>query len=270
MYNCADQIGRVIRQCETSHARMARAGIDITVLLVDNRSRDDTLERACAALDQAPFPVWCLRNDANYGLGGSHKVAIGFALEHGFDWLVVLHGDDQGSLADLVPWLETGAHLTHDALLGARFQKGARLEGYSRLRIWANRAFNLVFSVVAGRRLYDLGSGLNLFRTIMFRDRFDLRLADDLTFNYYLILVLAARGADFRFFPITWREDGQVSNARLFSQGLRMLRLLANRITDKNRFVTGEHRKEPRGAYPSTCMLHRVGAPSLCAAGRAA
>jgi glycosyltransferase involved in cell wall biosynthesis len=254
MYNCARQVGRVVSQCE----RAAAAGVDLAVLMIDNRSTDDTLKAARAALtNAAPGQAWLFKNDANYGLGGSHKVAIAFARSHGFDHLVVLHGDDQGSLADMVPSLVSGEYAGLDALLGARFQPGARLQGYSWLRTQANRVFNLVFSAVAGRRLYDLGSGLNLFRTAIFDDGFHLRYADDLTFNYYLILGLVDRGHAIRFFPISWREDDQVSNAKLTSQGLRMLRLLAGRITNRSAFFAAEHRATPRDAYPATLVWQK-------------
>ncbi len=253
MYNCARQIGRVVSQCEKACA----AGVDLAVLLIDNRSRDDTLVAARTALATAALPeAWLLQNNDNYGLGGSHKVAFGFARDHGFDHVIVLHGDDQGSLADIVPLLVAGEHVLVDALLGARFQPGARLQGYSLLRTVANRVFNLVFSAVAGRRLYDLGSGLNLFRTAIFDDDWHLRYADDLTFNYYLILGLVHHRRTLRFFPITWREDDQVSNAKLTSQGQRMLRLLAGRVGSPRAFFAGEHRSVVRDAYPATLVWH--------------
>lgn len=52
-------------------------------------------------------PVTLLRNDENYGLGGSHKVAFDYALNNAYDYVVVLHGDDQGSIANLLPYLRS-------------------------------------------------------------------------------------------------------------------------------------------------------------------
>jgi len=181
-------------------------------------------------------------------------VAIEFAMRHGFDFIIVLHGDDQGSICDILPYLADGEHHKCDALLGARFMSGSMLEGYSALRMAANHVFNWIFSVVAQDRLYDLGSGLNLFRTSIFTNGFHLRYADDLTFNYFLILGMAAHGVQYQFFPITWREDDQVSNAKLLGQGIKMLNLLRRRITNKDGFLRGEHRDTPRTDYPSTIL----------------
>lgn len=255
MYNCAPQIPRVIAQLSVATGLPQQLG----VLCVDNRSTDTTLAAAEAALDHAPIPTrYLLKNDGNYGLGGSHKVAFEFARTHGYDHVIVLHGDDQGSLAELVPLIAAGEHEKQDALLGARFMRGAHLQGYSLLRTTANEMFNLIFSGVAGKRLYDLGSGLNMFRRSIFDGGFHLLYADDLTFNYYLVFGLSDRRLRVRFFPISWREDDQISNAKLFGQGLKMLRLLRQRIASKRRFHEIEHRAQPRQAYPSTLIREWV------------
>lgn len=251
MYRCEDQIPRVIAQFEALVDLAGNHG----VLCVDNRSPDNTLAAAEMALEASSVARKALvRNDDNYGLGGSHKVAFDYARDHGFDYVVVLHGDDQGAITDLLPHIQAGEHRTLDALLGARFMRGASLQGYSPLRTLANEVFNRIFSIVAGKRFYDLGSGLNMFRRAAFDDGFHRRFADDLTFNYYLVFGLADRGLRYRFFPISWREDDQVSNAKLFSQGMRMLTLLRRRIASRTRFLADEHRQVTRDAYPYTLI----------------
>ena len=202
-YNCGKQITRVLAQFDGVERYFAE------VLVVDNRSPDNTLEAAREAAMRVGLPVTIVRNNDNYGLGGSHKVAFSYAVDNGFDYCVVLHGGDQGSIRDLVPQLEAGAHRGVDCLLGARFAPGAKLEGYSAFRTFGNHVFNLLFSAGAGRRLYDLGSGLNLYRVTKLAGVRCRGFANDLTFNYFMILASVHWGWDIRFFPITWREDGQ-------------------------------------------------------------
>lgn len=249
MYNCEAQIPRVLQQLKDPDVSK---WVDC-VLCVDNRSTDGTADAAAGSLAALEgYERVLLRNDDNYGLGGSHKVAIEFARREGHSHLIVLHGDDQGSIGDIISYLEQGLHHETEFLMGARFMKRSQLQGYSLLRTLANRVFNLIFSAVSGKRLYDLGSGLNLFRVSAFEDNFHLRFADGLTFNYYLILAVTARAHELRFFPLTWREDDQVSNAKLSRMGLQMLGLLGQRIRNKQRFMLAEHRETPRSAYPST------------------
>lgn len=249
MYNCATQIPRVLKQLRDSEVSDFIDG----VVCVDNRSTDGTAEVAQEILKDLPLRSRVLlRNDDNYGLGGSHKVAINLARQDGYEHLVVLHGDDQGSIQDLLPHLQTGQHQETEFLMGARFMAGSQLEGYSVLRTVANKVFNTLFSMVSGKRLYDLGSGLNLFRVSVFEDDFHLRFADDLTFNYFLILALAARNHSVQFFPLTWREDDQVSNAKLGKMGLQILRLLCARVASQRKFLEDEHRAVVRDTYAST------------------
>lgn len=248
-YNCEAQIPRVLKQLEAEDVRTVVDG----VLCVDNRSTDGTRKAAEAGLKQLDYAdTALLHNDDNYGLGGSHKVAINFARDNGYDYLVVLHGDDQGSIADLVPHLKAGRHNDLDFLMGARFMSGSKLEGYSFVRTAANHAFNLIFSAISGQRLYDLGSGLNLFRVSAFNDGFHLKYADDLTFNYYLILGVVRKRARLGFFPLTWREDDQISNAKLGRMGFQLLRIVGFRLFRPGQFFATDHRKTPRETYPST------------------
>lgn len=244
-YNCAPQIGRVLARLQDVDPAL----ID-EVLVLDNRSADDTIDRAKhAAASLTQFSVTIARNRANYGLGGSHKAAFAYAERGGFSHVAVLHGDDQGALSDLLPLIADGAHHRHDALLGARFGPGARLQGYSLIRTLGNRAFNLLFSIASGRRVSDLGSGLNLFSHAIFTDPAITRASDDLRFNVYLLLHLIDRRRDICFFPISWREADQVSNVRLVSQALRTLGVAWSYATDRQGFRARDHRDQPVEEY---------------------
>lgn len=245
-YNCATQIGRVL-------AQLRDAPVDAVhrVLVIDNRSQDGTLEAACGAAASLGTEVLVARNPENYGLGGSQKVGFQHALDHDFERVTILHGDDQASIADLLCVTGQPMPASKDALLGARFMEGSCLQGYSTLRTLGNRAYNLLFSMVARRRLYDLGSGLNSYRTRIFRDGFHMRFPDDLTFNYCMTLGHGKLRHDMMFIPIRWREEDQVSNVKLTRQALRVLRLLGSYARDSDGFMAADHRAIARTAYPT-------------------
>ena len=56
-------------------------------------------------------------------MGGSHKVAFNYAIENNFDYIIVLHGDDQGSISDMIPVLKNGAFKSMTAVLEADLQR---------------------------------------------------------------------------------------------------------------------------------------------------
>ena len=247
-YNCEKQIVRVLGQLDT-----AARDLFAEIIVVNNRSTDHTEDVALNEVRRIGDPcVKVLRNNENYGLGGSHKVAFEYAAQQGHEYVAVLHGDDQGQISDLAALIATGAHADADCLLGARFHPGSRLVGYSTFRKRGNRIFNTLFSLVVRRRLYDLGAGLNLYRTDILSDRFYHGFTDDLTFNYCMILAHCHYNHRISFFPIVWREDDQISNVRLFRQAVRSLGLLARYAVSPRRFVAKDHRDVKRDSYGYT------------------
>lgn len=244
-YNCAPQIGRVLAQFKAPVSNHFEE-----VLILDNGSKDGTIEAAIAAAAEAEVPrVTVARNQANYNLGGSHKSAFAYAQEQGFTHVVTLHGDDQGDIRDLESVLRSGQHNRADACMGARFAKGSRLKGYSAFRIFGNYAFNLIFSAAARRWVTDMGSGLNLLARSAFSDPALLRLPDDLHFNPYLLLDMVDRGNKVTFFPISWREDDQVSNVKMASQALKTLGAAKRYAFSRKHFQAKDYRRVKHSRY---------------------
>ena len=68
-------------------------------------------------------------------------------------------------------------------------------------------------------------------------------------FNYCMILAHAARRDNIRFFPISWREDDQISNVKLASQAKKTLGILWRYVRDRRGFMSHEFRETPRSEY---------------------
>ena len=251
MYNCEKQIVRVLDQL-TPHV----CELLSEVIIVNNRSTDNGEKAVSEYLDthEKSVKLSPLRNQENYGLGGSHKVAFKYAKEHGFDYVIVLHGDDQGDISNIVPYLESGEYRNYDCFLGARFMKGSRLEGYSGFRTFGNIVYNLLFSVVCGKWITDLGSGLNLYRVSILESDFYLKYKDNLMFNYCMIMGSTFYRHRIRFFPIIWREDDQVSNVKMVNQAVVVLKLLGSFLLHRKKFVVSEHRDRVVESYDAAVV----------------
>ena len=136
-YNCEKQVPRVLNQLLDRQV----AAMVTECIVVNNRSTDGT-EAAVQSWMQAhpQAPVRLLRNDQNYGLGGSHKVAFQYAVQHNFDYLIVLHGDDQGDIRDVLPLVHSGRHRKYDCCLGSRFMREAASRATALCAWWATMA----------------------------------------------------------------------------------------------------------------------------------
>lgn len=243
-YNCEKQVVRVLDKIDKKVASF----ID-EIIFVNNRSTDNT-EKAVLNYKAKPFmpKIKVLRNDDNYNLGGSHKVAFDYAMKGNFDYVIVLHGDDQGNIQDLMPVLESGEYKKHDAMLGARFMKGSKLGGYSKFRTVGNIVYNALFSVGVRKKIYDLGSGLNMYKVGMLKNKFYYKFPDKLTFNYCMIMAVHHYKQDVKFFPISWREEDQASNVKLTSQAMNVLKMLGRYMLN-GKYIEREFRDKPIEEY---------------------
>lgn len=248
MYNCEKQITRVLKQLESDINRYF-----YEIIIVNNRSTDNGEEAVIEYIEKNKpnYKVTLLRNNDNYGLGGSHKVAFNYAVENGFDYIVVLHGDDQGSVENFREVLKRRLYRKYDAVLGARFMPGSELQGYSFFRTFGNVVYNILFSLVCKKSIYDLGSGLNMYKVSSLRDRFYIGFKDNLVFNYCMILGETYKNHKLRFYPISWREEDQVSNVKMFNQAVTVLKLLFSYFVNKKKFINKDHRDKIVKSYSS-------------------
>lgn len=248
MYNCEKQITRVLGQLTDEVCNYFAE-----LIIINNRSTDDGEAAVQHYLSGHPLPLKAklLRNDENYGLGGSHKVAFQYAVDNGFDYVIVLHGDDQGDISNILPYLKNREYQQYDCLLGARFMRGARLQGYSKFRTFGNYVYNLLFSIGCGYPVYDLGSGLNMYKVSILKDKFYLKYKDNLIFNCCMLMGASYYRHNLKFFPIVWREDDQISNVKMANQAVSTLKLLWGFVMGREKFALSEHRDKIIRAYTS-------------------
>ncbi len=252
MYNCKDQITRVLNQIDDEVQKYITE-----VIIINNRSTDNGEEVVKEYLDKNKFKIKIslLRNDENYGLGGSHKVAFDYALNNKFDYVMIMHGDDQGSIKDILPVLKTKEYEKHDCMLGARFMKGSKLIGYSKFRTFGNRVYNMLFTIGIRKKVYDLGSGLNMYSTKMLKSKYYKKFPDNLVFNYCMVFAIDYYKQDAKFFPISWREEDQVSNVKMFNQATKVLKLLASYVTNKKKFIKQDLRDKKIDDYTAQVIF---------------
>lgn len=239
MYNCEKQIIRVLNKINNENIE----GID-EIVIVNNRSTDNGEQVVIDYMktNQLKTTIKLLKNDNNYGLGGSHKVAFEYAISNNFDYIIVLHGDDQANIEDLTNILQTKEYREHDCVLGSRFSKESKLLGYSKFRIFGNIVYNCIFSILLCKKITDLGSGLNMYDVKMLENKFYQKYKDNLTFNCYMLLAAKVYKQDIYFFPISWREEDQVSNVKMVRQAMNTLKLVLKYFFYRRKYLEKEHR----------------------------
>ena len=232
-YNCARQISRVISKFDERVS-----GLIQNVLIIENQSEDNTVNEAIKALkfNKNINGILC-SNKKNVGYGGTLKIGFNFAIENNYDYLLVLHGDDQGDLSDILPYIIDKSIENFDCTLGARFHPDSKLYNYSWFRTFGNKVYNKIFSMALNQEVLDLGSGINIYKLSSFFEKDYLKFSNDLTFDYCGIISHSYRKRDIRFIPITWREEDQVSNVKISRQALFTLNLLTQYGLNNRSFI---------------------------------
>lgn len=225
-YNCAPQIARLMDEIEGSPSLAEQVS---QFYFIDNGSHDGTRDviARLAKSSRWKAKMILVKNQQNYGLGGTQKIAFRIARSVNADLLVILHGDHQARFNDLSKLLACYSTSPQAAaVLGSRFSRGSIRSGYSRVRTCGNKALNLIYSLFWFRRIEDLGSGLNLFAVSEFPESWVEAWSDQFSFNMDLLLALLQKNKIFHFVAIRWYEIDQVSNARNIRVGLMALQTL--------------------------------------------
>ena len=127
------------------------------------------------ALDGIDPGVVVLRNPVNQGIGAAMKRVFQYALDHGYDALVIQAGTDKDDPLEIPRLLAPLQDGTADFVQGSRYLGSfGNMPAY---RVFATRLVHpLIFSLAARKRVTESTNGFRAFRTEILRDaRIDWR-----------------------------------------------------------------------------------------------
>jgi 2-polyprenyl-3-methyl-5-hydroxy-6-metoxy-1,4-benzoquinol methylase len=163
------------------------------VLVQDDHSTDGTFAVANEYLRQGTdLPLTVLRHPKNLGYGGNQKAGYTYAINHGWDIVVLLHGDGQYApevMADIVAPIVRGEA---DAVFGSRMlTKGAaRAGGMPLYKFVGNRILTTFQNTVTGLRLSEWHSGYRAYRVSALAELPFIGNSDGFNFDTEIILQL--------------------------------------------------------------------------------
>jgi SAM-dependent methyltransferase len=168
-YNAETTISRVLARVPPALADE----YEVEVLVLDDSSQDRTFEqtRDVQRDNTLPFPLHVLFNPVNQGYGGNQKIGYHYAIQHGFDFVALVHGDGQYApecLPDLVrPLCEDRA----DAVFGSRMLEpgGARRGGMPLYKFVGNRILSAFQNRMLGAALSEFHSGYRVYSVAALR-----------------------------------------------------------------------------------------------------
>lgn len=159
------------------------------IFVVDNASPDNTYliaigYRETKGLDKLEV----VRNETNRGYGGSQKRAYRYAIDNGFDIVVMLHGDAQYAPEKIPYLLEPLEKGEADMVFGSRMA-GLPLKGGMPLyKFLGNKFLTGIQNFILGQHLTEYHSGFRLFHCDALKKIPFEKCADDYHFDTDIIL----------------------------------------------------------------------------------
>lgn len=147
-----------------------RAGyVDQIFLAVDapSGSGKKELEKAVAKM---PVPVSMVVHEKRKGIGYAIREGIDYGLDHHFDVVVVLAGNNKDNPYEiprvLAPIIEKG----FDYVQGSRFLPGGKKVNNPFLRGVFSRLYPFVWTLFTKKKCTDVTNGFRAYKTILFKD----------------------------------------------------------------------------------------------------
>ena len=182
------------------------------IILVDDASSDATWSVANT------LPIVAIRHRKNRGYGGNQKTCYTRALEHGADYVVMLHPDyqyDPTMVGDLVAPLRKGEA---DVVFASRLLGDPLAGGMPLWKFIANRMLTGFENLALGTRFSEFHTGYRAFsRQALESVNFEAN-SEDFVFDNEIIVQLVLKGFRFKEIPVTTRYSFDCSSVR-FGQG---------------------------------------------------
>lgn len=151
-YNAARTVTKTVDE-------VMQQGMVDEIILVDDHSRDDTVQVASSLLG-----VRVHVHERNLGYGGNQKTCYRLALEAGADIVIMVHPDYQYTPKLIPAMASIIANGVHPCVLASRILGGYSLEGgMPGWKYLANRALTFVENLLLGAKLSEYHTGYRAF-----------------------------------------------------------------------------------------------------------
>ncbi len=198
-FNAATTLAQTLDRLPDSFAESVAA-----VMICDDASIDETYEVGLAYKSSSPLPLFVVKHPENLGYGGNQKAGYDWAIGHGLDYVVLLHGDGQYAPEHIESLVEPLVRGEADAVFGSRMMEpGHALNGgMPRYKYVGNRILTTFQNGLTGLRLSEWHSGYRAYRVSALASLDLESFSNGFDFDTEIILALHAAGMRIAEVPI--------------------------------------------------------------------
>ena len=222
-YNVEKQIIRVLNKIPekifTDHLT--------NIIIIEDCSTDNTkqvIENYIKNSKNNNF-IKLIQNKRNHRYGGVQKVAFRYALENNFDYVIMLHGDDQYDPKMIPEFIKKILNDNVDAIFGSRFiDPKAPLKGGMPLnRYIGNRAVTFAQNLIVGTKMTEFHSGYRCYKIDVLKKINFEKNTNDFYFDSEIIIQMSKLNFTIKEIPIATIYADEVSNLKPIPYGINVL-----------------------------------------------
>ncbi len=171
--------------------------IDYEVLIINDFSKDNTLEKARDLFKSKNFKVL---NNKKKGLGGA--INLGIKESTGSN-IVIMMADQSDDINDLIKYNSLINEGDYDAILGSRFLKESNVINYPIQKLILNRIFNYFVGLIFWNNYNDYTNAFKIYKKKALEEIAPL-ISESFNIFLEIPLKIISRKYRYKIIPINW------------------------------------------------------------------
>ena len=222
-YNVEKQIPRVLKKIPFH----LLSEYYIRILIIEDCSKDNTKKIVEDYLKKNKNNnlIQLVKNEKNQGYGGVQKTAFNYAIKNNFDFVIMLHGDDQYEAEMLPKFISNLLNNDVDAVFGSRFinPKDPLKGGMPLNRYIGNRVVTFIQNFIVGTKMTEFHSGYRSYKIEVLKKINFEKYTNDFYFDSEIIIQMFKSKFVIKEIPITTIYGDEISNLNPIPYGIKVL-----------------------------------------------
>ena len=173
------------------------SNLDYEVLIVNDFSKDDTLEKARNLFKNKNFKVL---DNQKKGLGGAINLGI---KESSGSNVAIMMADQSDDINDLIKYNSLINTENCDAILGSRFLKESKVSNYPIQKLVLNRIFNYFVGMIFWNKYNDYTNAFKIYKKSTLEEISPL-ISESFNIFLEIPLKIISRKYKYKIIPINW------------------------------------------------------------------
>lgn len=194
------------------------------IFIIDDASEDNTHLIGIGYKQQTGLGnLKIYHNEKNQGYGGNQKLAYQYAIDQGFDLVVMLHGDAQYAPEKIPELLEPFETDSADMVFGSRIKGLALKGGMPLIKYIGNRMLTGIENMVLGLNLSEYHSGFRVYSCKALQQVPFQKLSNNFHFDTEIIIQFRLKGLRILERPIPTYYGAEKSYVNIWEYGFNIL-----------------------------------------------